>query len=403
MSLFKIVTATRKIAKLKKRLRCVQGGTSASKTISILIGLIEYAQKDKSPTLTSVVSESMPHLKKGCIRDFKNILKAHNYWKEKNWAETDKIYTFESGSQIEFFGADQADKLRGGRRDRLFINEANNVSFPAFEELEVRTKEFAYLDWNPVAEFWFDTEIKGKRDDYEFLVVNYLDNEAIDPQTKASIEQRKNRKGWWDVYGLGLLGEIEGKIYKDWQIIDEIPHEARLERYGVDFGYHPDPAAIVAVYYLNGGYILDEVAYQLEMSNREMANTLKNLPSALIIADSAEPKSIAELKTYGLNVQEAIKGRDSVAYGIKTVQDQRISVTKRSVNLLKEYRNYLWSVDKDGKVISGVPEKGNDHLLDASRYAITSLFPVIKRRELMVNLYRNPPHQKTNMGLWPRN
>ena len=146
---FKIVSNTRKIAQLKKKIRAVQGGTSSSKTISILIGLIEYAQKDKTPTLTSVVSESMPHLKKGCIRDFKNILKAHNYWKKANWAETDKIYTFESGSQIEFFGADQHDKLRGGRRDRLFINEANNVSFfrsASFQTTQTTTNHLRHQD-----------------------------------------------------------------------------------------------------------------------------------------------------------------------------------------------------------------------------------------------------------------
>jgi phage terminase large subunit len=383
--MFLIVTNTQRIARLKKRIRAVQGGTSASKTISILIGLIEFAQKDKKPTLTSIVSESMPHLKKGCVRDFKNILKEHNYWKESNWAETDKVYTFETGSQIEFFGADQADKLRGGRRDRLFINEANNVSFPAFEELEVRTREFVYLDWNPTNEFWFDTEVKHKRDDVDFIVVNYLGNEAIDEQTKKSIEQRKNRKGWWNVYGLGELGDVEGKIYSNWQIIDDIPHEARLERYGLDFGYTNDPTSVVAIYYYNGGYILDEVCFTKGMSNKLIADTLRDLPKALVVADSAEPKSIDEIKSYGINIVGAIKRRtvtpqrtalkesDSyLKWSISLVQQQKISVTKQSVNVIKEYRNYLWETDKDGKVLN-VPESGFDHSLDAVRYALVSL------------------------------
>lgn len=383
---FQVVTATRKIAKLKKRIRAIQGGTSASKTISILIGLIEYAQKDKTPTLTSVVSESMPHLKKGCIRDFKSILKAHGYWKESQWAETDKIYTFESKSQIEFFGADQADKLRGGRRDRLFINECNNISFTAFEELEVRTKEFIYLDWNPVSEFWFDLEVKNQRDDVDFLVVNYLDNEAIDEQTKKSIEQRRNRTGWWNVFGLGQLGEIEGKIYSNWQIVDELPHEARLERYGLDFGYTNDPSALVAVYYYNGGYILDEILFAKGMSNKQLADTIKDLPKALIVADSAEPKSIDEIKSYrydnsSINIVPAVKGHDSVANGIQVVQDQIISVTRRSVNIINEYRNYLWQVDRNGKVLN-VPESGYDHSLDATRYALVSIAPE-KRKSVL--------------------
>ena len=374
---FKIVSNTRKIASLRKKIRAVQGGTSSSKTISILIGLIEYAQKDKTPTLTSVVSESMPHLKKGCIRDFKNILKAHNYWKDDNWAETDKIYTFESGSQIEFFGADQHDKLRGGRRDRLFINEANNVSFMAFEELEVRTREFVYLDWNPVSEFWFDTEVKDKRDDVDFIVVNYLGNEALDEATINSIEQRKNRKGWWAVYGLGLLGEVEGKIYKEWAIIDEIPHEARLERFGLDFGYTNDPTAIVALYRYNGGYILDEICFQKGLSNKQIADIILNENTkTLVVADSAEPKSIDEIGQYGVTIIGSQKGKDSVKQGIQLVQAQRISITKRSVNIIKEYRNYLWQTDKDGKLLN-IPEAGFDHALDAVRYALTSLIDFI--------------------------
>src|SRR3990167_6308380 len=319
-------TGVKKIANLEKRIRVVCGGTSASKTIGILIYLIVSAQNDKVPKLASVVSESMPHLKKGCIRDFKDIMKSHGYWKDKNWAETDKVYTFETGSQIEFFGADQADKLRGGRRDRLFINECNNVSFQAFEELEVRTRDFIFLDYNPVAEFWYYTEVKDKRDDVDFITLTFLDNEAIDENTRKSIETRRNRKGWWQVFALGQLGEVEGKIYKDWQIIDELPHEARLDRYGLDFGYSNDPTALVAIYYFNGGYIWDEILFQKGLSNKEIANAFQAVPPAMIIADSAEPKSVDELKSYGLNIMASKKGQDSVRQGIQLVQGQPVSV-----------------------------------------------------------------------------
>ena len=391
-------TATEKIAKLSKRIRIVQGGTSASKTISILLYLIALAQSDKVKTLTSIVSESIPHLKRGVIRDFKNILQTHKYWKEANWNSTDSIYTFETGSQIEFFSTDNGDKLRGARRDRCFMNEANNNSFDAFEQLEVRTKEFIILDYNPTNEFWAMTELIGRRDDIDFIILTYKDNEALDPAIVATIEQRKNRAGWWQVYGLGQLGEIEGRIYTGWNEIVEVPHEARLERYGVDFGYHPDPCAIVAIYYYNGGYILDEITYQLEMSNREIGTTLKNLPKALTVADSAEPKSIAELRLYGINIVPTNKGADSIRHGIKAVQDQRISVTKRSVNLLKEYRNYLWAVDKDGRILPGIPEDGSDHLLDAVRYAVNSLVPVIRRREMFPPMPASN-RQKSNLAV----
>src|ERR1035437_4390927 len=213
--LFQITSATTKIANLTKKIRAVAGGTSASKTISILIYLIHQAQSDKIPTLTSVVSESIPHLKRGAMRDFKNILKGHNYWKDKNWNATDSIYKFETGSQIEFFSVDNPDKLRGGRRDRLFMNEANNVPLDAFDQLEVRTKEFVFLDWNPTREFWFYTEVLNKRFDVDFITLTYKDNEALSPEIISSIEARRANKNWWRVYGLGLLGDVEGKIYKD--------------------------------------------------------------------------------------------------------------------------------------------------------------------------------------------
>ena len=156
---YKSTTATKKIASLTKRIRIIQGGTSASKTISILIYLIAKAQTDTTPTLTSVVSESHPHLKRGAIRDFLNIMKEHHYFVDSQWNMSNSTYTFETGSTIEFFSADQPDKLRGARRQRLFINECNNVRFDAFEQLEVRTTEFIFLDYNPTTEFWVYTDV----------------------------------------------------------------------------------------------------------------------------------------------------------------------------------------------------------------------------------------------------
>jgi phage terminase large subunit len=356
---------------LKKRIRAVAGGTSASKTISIILWLINLAQSDKEKTLTSIVSESMPHLKKGAMRDFKNIMSEHHYWKDERWNATDSIYTFETGSQIEFFSADNGDKLRGARRDRLFLNEANNIAKDAFDQLEVRTKEFIFLDWNPTNEFWFYTDIKDKRDDVEFITLTYLDNEALSEEIKDAIEKRRGNKAWWQVYGLGQLGEVEGKIYKDWQIVDEIPHEARLERRGMDFGYSNDPTAIVDIYYYNGGYILDEICYQKGLSNKQIADILINLPKVLCVADSAEPKSIDEIASYGINIIPAEKGPDSVRQGIQFVQDLRISVTKRSLNIIKEYRNYLWETDKDGKILN-VPEDLFNHSMDAIRYGFNA-------------------------------
>ena len=360
---------------MRKRLRFIQGGTSASKTVGTVMYLIAKAQSDKTPTLTSIVSESFPHLKRGVMRDFLMILQTHQYFKDARWNKTDFTYTFETGSKIEFFSVDQPDKVRGPRRDRLFINEANNIPYEAFDQLEVRTKEFVIADWNPTNEFWAYTEVLGKRNDVEHLVLTYIDNEALSIEIIKSIEQRKGNKNWWQVYGLGQLGEVEGKIYKDWKLdITEIPHEARLERYGMDFGYSNDPTSIVAIYKYNDGFILDEITHQKGLSNKQISDILSNLPQALVIADSAEPKSIDEIKSYGVNILPATKGQGSVSQGIQFVQDQRISVTQRSINIIKAYRNYLFKTDKDGKILNE-PDHFLSDAMDAVRYGLSSYKP----------------------------
>lgn len=355
---------------LKKRIRAIQGGTSASKTVSIVLILINMAQTDEEPTITSIVSESFPHLRRGVMLDFLQIMQQHKYFKDDRWSKSDFTYTLETGSKIEFFSVDQPGKVRGPRRDRLFINEANNISYETFDQLEVRTKELIFLDWNPTNEFWFYTEVEN-RSDVDKLIVTYKDNEGLSKEIVDSIEQRKNRKGWWQVYGLGQLGEVEGKIYKDWKIIDDIPHEAQLIRYGLDFGYTNDPTAIVAIYEYNGGYILDEILFKKGMSNKQIADVLLNLEKALVIADSSEPKSIDEISSYDILILGAQKGRDSVMNGIQVVQNQRISVTKNSINVIHEYRNYLWITDKDGRILNE-PEHQFSHSMDAIRYAIVS-------------------------------
>src|SRR3972149_9523866 len=373
--------ATEKLQKLAKRIRGIAGGTSASKTISILLILIDYAQRHDNQRI-SVVSESFPHLKRGAIRAFLSIMREHNYFKDVMWNRTDCIYTFETKSIIEFFSADQPGKVRGPRRDVLFINEANNISYETYTQLEIRTKDIVWLDWNPVSEFWFyANEISGEpavkdRDDCDFLILTYKDNEALDPKLIEAIEVRRGNKNWWKVYGLGELGDAEGRIYKDWAIVDEIPHEAALRRYGLDFGYTNDPTAIVAIHYYNGGYILDEICYNHGLSNKDIADRLITEPPALVMADSAEPKSIDEMyKVYGINIKGSQKGQGSVLQGIQYVQQQRISVTKRSLNLLREYRNYLWITDKDGKIINE-PQEFLNHLMDATRYGMDSFRPM---------------------------
>jgi phage terminase large subunit len=380
--MFQETTAYKKIVKLNKRIRGIAGGTSASKTISILQWLIDASQHYKGNLTSSVVSETMPHLKRGAIRDFLNIMQEHGYFDDSRWNKTDFIYDFsdKSGRKIlEFFSADQPAKVRGPRRDILFINEANNVPYETFTQLEIRTRKIIWLDWNPVSEFWFYANEEGERpvkerEDCDFIVLTYKDNEALDLASVKTIEMRKGNKNWWKVYGEGLLGDAEGRIYKGWNQLDEIPDEARLKRKGLDFGYTNDHSGLVDIYVWNNAFILDELMYRKGMSNKDLADVIKQGDDALVVADSAEPKSIDEIASYGISIIGSQKGPGSVLQGIQYVQDQTIYVTKRSLNIWKEYRNYLWLTDKNGKIINE-PQDFMDHLMSAIRYGMESLKP----------------------------
>lgn len=377
-------TATHKLLKLKKNIRLVAGGTSASKTVGILQVLIDIAQsstlKDSGGLPIDVVSETMPHMRGGAMQDFENIMKAQGYWDDTRWNKTLSTYTFETGIKMRFFSADAPSKVHGPRRWILYINEGNNIKWSIADHLMVRTKWLVFVDWNPSVEFWAYTEImqnpayKGK---YDFITLTYLDNEALDPVVVERIEAHKNNKAWWQVYGLGQLGEIEGRIYTGWNWIDEIPHEARLVKRGLDFGYTNDPSGILDIYQYNGGFIFDEQLYAYGQSNMALAEAIKGLPlpNTLVVADSSEPKSIDELKTYGINVIPANKGAGSVNQGIQFIQGQRISATKRSINLKREYERYIWLKDKlSDKFINEAPDTDN-HLLDPARYALESFIP----------------------------
>jgi phage terminase large subunit len=362
-------TAQNKIAQLKKRVRIVRGGTSSSKTFSIIPMLITYAvQKDN--TEISIVSESIPHLRRGAIRDFLKIMQMVGMYDPNKWNKSSLTYTFSNNSFIEFFSADQPDKLRGARRDVLFINECNNVDWESYYQLAIRTRKFIYLDYNPVTEFWVDTELIGDEDS-EMIILTYKDNEALDPSIVAEIEKAREKgetssywANWFRVYGLGQIGNLEGVIFSNYQLIDTIPDDARLLGCGVDFGYSVDPTAIVEVYQYNDQRIIKEICYRTGMLNSDIAKVLpKGVP---IYADSAEPKSIEEIRRFGISIKGVTKGKDSINYGIQVMQGQNYMITKDSTNLIKELRGYCWDKGKDGKTLP-IPV-GDDHIIDAWRY-----------------------------------
>lgn len=380
-------TAINKILNLTKFVKGVQGGTSAGKTYAILPILIDIAAKRELSEI-SVVAESIPHLKRGAMKDFKKIMISTGRWVDSRWNASDFKYTFANGSTIEFFSADNDSKLRGARRDYLYMNEANNMTFHAYTELASRTKEGIWLDWNPTNEFWFHTELQHDHD-VDFLIINYTDNEACPESALNFILKAKEKAktstfwdNWYKVYGLGQLGSLEGVIFSNWQTIDSIPKEATLLGFGLDFGYTNDPTALVGVYRYDGKIIIDEVIYQTGLLNSDIIKRMQHDRRAVIYADSAEPKSIEEIRRAGFNIKPVSKGADSINFGITVLQEQDMLVTSNSTNLIKELRSYCWDKDKAGKVLNK-PVDYLNHAMDALRYfAMMEL--TTKRKKIII-------------------
>jgi len=368
--------ALNKLLKLDKRIKVVKGGTSAGKTICILLILIDYAIRNEGREI-SVVSESVPHLKRGAFKDFCQLLKGIGRYKDTQLNKSALKYTFTNGSYIEFFSTDNPDKLRGARRTDLYINECNNVPFDSYNQLSIRTSGTVWLDYNPSSLFWVDKEIIGQ-EDADYVTLTYKDNEVLDQAIVDEIEKAKEKgktstywANWWRVYGLGLQGSLEGVCIPDWKEIDNLPEEARLLAYGMDFGYSVDPTTLIGLYKWNNAYIYDEVLYKKGMLNRDISRFLSQADiKENIVADSAEPKSIAELQGYGHNIHGVTKGRDSVVYGINLMNQNEIYITSRSKNLKRELGGYVWAKDKEGNQLQK-PTGLHPDCIDAARYVLT--------------------------------
>jgi phage terminase large subunit len=372
---FHHTTAIKRIRRMTARKKVIQGGTSAGKTYAILAVLIHIAAKAK--TEISVVSESIPHLRRGAMKDFGKVMQWTNRWRDEGWNKTLLTYTFANGSTIEFFSADQEAKLRGARRQVLYINEANNIEFEAYHQLAIRTSEAIYIDFNPVSEFWAHTEVLAEQDS-ELLVLTYRDNEALPATIRDDIEAAQVKAAtstywanWWKVYGLGEVGSLQGVVFDDWQQVDGIDFAGdKLVAIGLDWGYTNDPTAVVAVYKRGSAILLHELIYQNGLTNQDIAEHLRKLGinrSWPIIADSAEPKSIEEVHRLGFNIHPATKGADSIRNSIDILKRQPLLVTRESTNLIKELRNYTWDTDRTGASL-GVPIDRYNHAIDAIRY-----------------------------------
>jgi phage terminase large subunit len=349
-----------------------QGGTSSGKTYSILQNLFLYAIEDHNQVIT-IVGQDIPNLKVGALRDAQTIVENSEILQSfiADYNKSDRIYYFVNGSIMEFKSYDDAQDAKSGKRDYLFINEANGITKDIFDELYIRTKRKTYLDYNPNTEFWVHYELIGKPN-VELIISDHRHNPFLDDKIHEKIEAIDDSE-LWKVYARGLTGKLEGVIFRDYNVISNVSTDAKLLGYGLDFGFTNDPSALIAVYSQSGELVLDELIYEKGLLNVKISDRMRELSvSGRIIADSAEPKSISELQGYGWNVEPASKGRDSIKQSINILKRYKLNVTQRSHNLKNELNNYKWKQNRDGR-LENEPVDFLNHSIDAVRYVCLNI------------------------------
>ena len=379
-----VTTGLKKIKPLflnEKRFLIAQGGMRAAKTYTILMLIISWCQINADKVAT-IASMSYPHLSRGAIRDFKNIMKNAEIWEPDRWNSSSKIYTFGNGTILEFISVDNMG-AHGAARDLLFVNEANDMDRETFEQLAARTTGKIIIDYNPTHEFWAHTWLlKEKKEQTDFIILTYQDNEALAPSIREYIESKKPKKGeapsnWWVVYGLGQIGSLEGNIYEGWRKATEEDWDfakIKLIRYGLDFGFSNDETGMVAIYEKEDGSLLvKQKLFKTGILGSQYGSELNRAGverDVLIVADSARPEIIAEIKAHGFRIVGADKNAGSVLRGIDRVKQHQIIYDGK--DLEREYLSYAWRKKRTGEVLDE-PQDGNDHLMDALRYAIDDL------------------------------
>lgn len=358
-----------------KRICVLQGGTRSGKTYSILLALIEFAYKNKGKGLyITIARQTFPSLRATAMRDFFDILKNENLYNERNHNKSNHIYLL-YGNYFEFISTDSEIKIRGRQREVLFLNECNEFSMDTFLQLSLRTKFKIIIDFNPSEEFhWLYTHIiDADREDVDFHISTYKDNPFLQEATISEIERLKEvDENLYNVFGKGLRGVSTETIFPSFNIVDKVPDNAKPIALGLDFGYSADPTTIVSVYKHDLDLYIDELLYERGLTNQDIGTRIKDLQierGTECFADSSEPKSIEELyrMNTGVNIKPAKKGADSIRIGIDVMKRHKLNITKRSVNAIKEFRNYKWIKDKNNE-ITNKPIDAFNHAIDAVRY-----------------------------------
>ena len=349
------------------RITCLQGGTRSSKTYSLCQLFIVKALRETGKVFT-ICRKTLPALKGTAYRDIINLLKELDLYREENHNKSELSYILGNNNLLEFISIDQSQKIRGRKRDYLWLNEANEFNYEDYQQLILRTTDKVYLDYNPSDPYSWIYDKVITRDDCTFIKSTYKANPFLDKDTIAEIERLKDiDPDYWRVYGLGEIGSIQTMIFRNFQLVDEV--QGRLVGFGLDFGFTNSPTALVAVYQSDDNLYIKEMLYEKRLTNTDLANKLKEFRidrQSEIIGDSAEPKSIEEIYRQGFNIKPAKKGA-GIHLGIDIMRRYKLHITKDSLNAIKEFRGYKWATDKNGDVLN-VPVKVNDHLIDATRY-----------------------------------
>lgn len=372
------------------------GGSQSSKTWSILQYLFMTAATQRNKVIT-VVGQDLPNLKKGAIRDATNIIPTSPYIQQRllQYNKSEHTYHFTTGSIVEFTSYDDEQDAKNGKRTHCFINEANGVPYEIFEQLRIRTSAKMIIDFNPSASFWAHTHLFG-RDDVTWINSTYLDNEFIEPTTRSAIlsyepTPENIKRGTaneyrWKVYGLGEVGRLEGLVFPDFEVTQDWPTEYKWNIYGMDFGFTNDPTTLVEIRYAHGALYWRQHIYATGLTNPDISARMTAIEQPVddeITADSAEPKSITELRQAGWNVIPAVKGADSINQGIDAIKRYPIRVHASSRDLIEEFSSYTWNKDRNGQATNKPIDRFN-HGIDAGRYALSRKILIPPKREFFV-------------------